>query len=256
MPCPDPLLAPTRLLDFETLAIANLIRDRGWSALPKHDRIGAVYDFVRNEIAFGYNRTDDIPASEVLADGYGQCNTKGILLMALLRGVGIRCRLHGFTIHKALQRGVVPELVYPIAPEEILHSWVEAETEGGWVNLEGFILDQGFLGRLQKSFRGTENLCGYGVGTECLTAPPVVWQGSDTYIQKTGISQDFGTYDSPDRFYADHKQAFGLVREFLYRNTIRHWMNARVRAIRSGYFPTVPGMAKPNHIHEDSSRAT
>ena len=42
--------------------------------------------------------------------------------MGLLRGVGIRCRLHGFAIHKALQRGVVPELVYPLAPPEILHT--------------------------------------------------------------------------------------------------------------------------------------
>ncbi len=43
----------------------------------EYDRIGAAYDFVRNEILFGYNRTDAIPATEVLADGYGQCNTKG-----------------------------------------------------------------------------------------------------------------------------------------------------------------------------------
>ena len=91
----DPLLAPTRLLDFDAAPLADLIENRGWRDLSEYDRIGAVYDFVRNEIAFGYNRADDIPASEVFSDGYGQCNTKGTLLMALLRGVGIRCRLHG-----------------------------------------------------------------------------------------------------------------------------------------------------------------
>ena len=120
--------------------------------MPLHDRIGAIYDFVRNEIDFGYNRADDIPASEVLEDRYGQCNTKGTLLMALLRAVGVRCRLHGFTFHKALQRGVVPGLIYPIAPAEILHSWIEVETEAGWVDLEGFILDTSFLLALQRSF--------------------------------------------------------------------------------------------------------
>ena len=106
----DSYLTATRLLDFDSPSISNLVRDRGWHDLARVDRIGAVYDFVRNVIAFGYNRVDDIPASAVLTDGYGQCNTKGTLLMALLRSVGIRCRLHGFTIHKALQRGVVPEL--------------------------------------------------------------------------------------------------------------------------------------------------
>lgn len=145
--------------------------------MPLHDRIGAIYDFVRNEIDFGYNRADDIPASEVLDDRYGQCNTKGTLLMALLRAVGVRCRLHGFTIHKALQRGVVPELIYPIAPAEILHSWIEVETEAGWVDLEGFILDTPFLLALQRSFPETRSLCGYGAGTDCLSAPPVGWTG-------------------------------------------------------------------------------
>ncbi|MGB0499059.1 MAG: transglutaminase-like domain-containing protein, partial [Rubricella sp.] len=96
------LLDATPLLDFPSDGIARLIEDRGWLRLSEHDRIGAAYDFVRNEILFGYNRADDIPASEVLADGYGQCNTKGTLLMALLRGLGLPCRLHGFSIHKAL----------------------------------------------------------------------------------------------------------------------------------------------------------
>lgn len=230
----DPLLAPTRLLDFDDPRLSALIEARGWRALSEHERIGACYDFVRNEIAFGYNRSDDIPASAVLVDGYGQCNTKGTLLMALLRGVGIRCRLHGFTIHKALQRGVVPELVYPLAPAEIVHSWVEIEVDGKWINLEGFILDTPFLDAVQKSLRGTESLCGYGVGTDCLSAPPVEWTGTDTYIQKTGIARDLGLFDSPDDFYRQHGQDFGALREMLYRYFVRHWMNSRVRAIRAG----------------------
>jgi hypothetical protein len=175
--------------------------------------------------------------------------------MALLRGVGVRCRLHGFTIHKALQRGVVPELVYPIAPAEILHSWVEVEAESGWINLEGFILDAPFLGALQQAFPGTESLCGYGAGTECLNAPPVGWTGSDTYIQKTGIARNFGTFDTPDAFYSEHHQEFGRLRDWLYRHLIRHWMNARVRAIRAGRVPRVPGLNPPNHRHNEASRA-
>ena len=231
---PDPLLAPTRLLDFDAEPIAKLIQDRNWPSMTTFERIGAIYDFVRNEIAFGYNRADDIAASQVLADGFGQCNTKGTLLMALLRGVGIRCRLHGFTIHKGLQRGVVPELIYPLAPQEILHSWVEIDFEGAWVNLEGFILDEVFLNVLQVSLPSSNSLCGYGAGTDCLSAPPVTWDGQDTYIQRTGIVQDFGVFDTPDSFYAAHEQSFGWLKGVLYRHIIRHWMNARVRALRIG----------------------
>ncbi|AUM75527.1 transglutaminase-like domain-containing protein [Paracoccus jeotgali] len=255
MPAVDPLLTATRLLDFEAAPIADLVAGRGWQDFGEHDRIGAAYDFVRNEIAFGYNRADDIPASEVLSDGYGQCNTKGTLLMALLRGLGIRCRLHGFTIHKALQRGVVPEWVYPLAPAEILHSWVEVETENGWINLEGFILDTPFLKSLQRAFIEMESLCGYGASTDCLSGPPVEWTGDDTYIQKTGIARDLATYAIPDEFYRGHRQDFGALRDWLYRHVIRHWMNRRVRAIRRGKVPQIPGLARPNHLHEETHRA-
>lgn len=251
----DLLLAPTPLLDFEQTAIAELIAKRAWQEMPPIDRIGAIYDFVRNEIAFGYNRGDDIPASEVLSDGFGQCNTKGTLLMALLRGVGVRCRLHGFTIHKELQRGVVPELVYPLAPKEILHSWIEVEFGAQWVNLEGFILDSKFLKTLQIAFAGDNSLCGYGAGTTCLSSPPVDWDGTDTYIQRTGIVQDFGVFETPDDFYDEHAQAFGTLRDWLYRKVIRHWMNARVREIRAGRVPRVPGIPLPNHAHEEAKNA-
>lgn len=251
----DPLLAPTPLLNFDHPAIADLVSERGWGALPHNGRIGAIYDFVRTEIAFGYNRADDIPASDVLEDGYGQCNTKGTLLMALLRAVGVRCRLHGFTIQKALQRGIVPELVYPIAPAEIVHSWIEVETEAGWIELEGFILDTAFLSAVQRSFSGTPSLCGYGVGTDCLSAPPVAWTGGNTYIQKTGIVRDFGTFDSPDLFYLRHRQAFSPLRELIYRHLVRHWMNARVRATRAGRVPSIPWFFRPHHKDEDMSRA-
>ena len=248
----DLLLTATPILDFGAASITQLIDGRGWRDLSDTDKVAAVYEFVRNDIAFGYNRADDIPASEVLSDGYGQCNTKGTLLMALLRGVGVKCRIHGFTIHKGLQRGVVPELVYPIAPEEILHSWIEVELDGTWINLEGFILDSAFLKVLQSSFADRERLCGYGAGTDCLSAPPVEWTGQDTYIQEAGIVQDFGTFDTPDAFYADHKQKFGRLRGWLYRNIIRHWMNARVRAFRAGRLKPDASVA---HSHEGETHA-
>ena len=179
------LLRSTPLLDYDHSPIRALIAGRCWRDRPPFERIGAAYTFVRDEIAFGYNRDDAIPASAVLADGYGQCNTKATLLMALLRALGVPCRLHGFTIHKALQRGVVPEVAYRIAPEEILHSWVEVEWNGRWVNLEGFILDAAFLGALQAKFAGRSSLCAYGAGTDCLQAPDVAWSGGDTYTGGT-----------------------------------------------------------------------
>ena len=50
-----PLLAATPLLDVHHPGLEALVARRGWRTLSPYNRIGAVYDFVRNEIAFGYN---------------------------------------------------------------------------------------------------------------------------------------------------------------------------------------------------------
>jgi len=241
-------LQTTDILDFQSDEISALIDQHRWRNLEEEERIGAVYDFVRNEILFGYNRADNLKATQVLKDGYGQCNTKGTLLMALLRGVGIQCRIHGFKIHKELQRGIVPELVYPLAPNEILHSWIEVKTKNGWVTLEGFILDSEFLKTLQERFSESKSLCGFGAGTDDLHDAQVEWAGRDTFIQKTGITQDLGVFSDPDNFYKKHHQAFGGIKEVLYRNIIRFWMNARVRAIRAGELRE--SALHLNHLHD------
>lgn len=97
-------LGETAILDFSSGTIQHLIESRQWQSLETYEAIGTVYSFVKDDIAFGYNRTDDLQASLVLSDGYGQCNTKASLLMALLRALRIECRIHGFTIDKAWQK--------------------------------------------------------------------------------------------------------------------------------------------------------
>lgn len=105
-------LKETLLLDYSCPNIQELIIERQWKDMDAYSRMKQIYDFIRDEILFGYNVDDYIPASKVLTDGYGQCNTKGILFMALLRGVGIPCRIHGFTIDKKLQKGAMTGIVY------------------------------------------------------------------------------------------------------------------------------------------------
>ena len=230
--------ASTPLLNFEDASIQNLIDSRGWKELPTSDRIGAIYDFVRDEIAFGYNTSDDLPASAVLADGYGQCNTKTTLLMALLRGAGIPCRFHGATIHKELQKGVVEGFFYRLAPESIIHSWAEIEFDGQWVGLEGVILDAPYLDGLRETVAkdGGEFL-GYGAGTEDIDDPPIEWCGTDTAIQATGVNQDFGVFDNPDDFYENHGANLSGPKAVLFKSLIRHKMNRKVGSIRSCALP-------------------
>lgn len=226
-------LAETALLDYGHASLRKLICDRGWRSLPVGRRIGAVYSFVRDEIPFGYNISDRISASQVLADGYGQCNTKTILLMALLRGVGIPCRVHGATIHKRLQKGVVNGLWYRMAPKNIIHTWAEVLVDGRWVAMEGVILDSRYLDGLRALVSQNHGaFLGYAVGTDDLASPPVDWQGDDTAIQMTGVNSDLGSYDDPDAFYAEHGANLSGFKEWLYRHVVRQRMNGKVASIR------------------------
>lgn len=50
------LTEPTALLDYAHPSIAGLVAARGWSMLPVFQRIGAVYDYVRDEVAFDLPR--------------------------------------------------------------------------------------------------------------------------------------------------------------------------------------------------------
>ena len=93
------------MLNFSDTSIQRLIRDRQQKNADDFNHIRQIYNFVRDEIKFGYNVDDSVSASKVLSDRYEQCNTKGTLFMALLRGANIPCRVHGFMIGKKIAKG-------------------------------------------------------------------------------------------------------------------------------------------------------
>jgi len=227
-------LKATPMLDFSHESIQALVEQKGWHLLSEYDAIGAIYNYVRDDILFGYNADDRLTASQVLKDGYGQCNTKGTLLIALLRAVGIPTRFHGFTIYNELQRGAIPNYLFAIAPDRIIHSWVEVYFDDKWVNLEGYIIDKQYLKKVQLSFGDQgKPFSGYGISTKCLKKPQIEWTGEDTYIQSEGIADDFGVYAQPDDFYRSYGSNLSGVKKWLFRYMIRHLMNINVKRIRT-----------------------
>lgn len=227
-------LKETKMLDYSSKNIQRLIQERDWNDIEVFERLKSIYNFVRDEILFGYNIDDNISASKVLADGYGQCNTKGTLFMALLRACNIPCRVHGFTIDKELQKGAMTGIVYKNAPQNVFHSWVEVYFEDKWYELEAFILDMEYLRKLQrKNSHCTGAFCGYGVAVKDFKNPIIDFDRNNTYIQSEGINQDFGVYDSPDDLLREHHQEMSVIKAFLYRNLGRHLMNRNVNKIRN-----------------------
>jgi len=228
-------LKETKILDYSHDSIQKLVNESEWNQLDMISRIKAIYNFVRDEIKFGYNLSDNISASVVLKDGYGQCNTKATLLMALLRATEIPNRIHGFTIDKALQKGAITGIWYKLSPKNILHSWVEILVDEQWYFLEGVILDKIYLATLQeKNSDCKTTFCGYGAYTDNFKNPPIDWNLNNTFIQDKGINQDFGLFDTPDEFYEQHQQKLNVFERFVFKNIVRHKMNKNVAKIRNG----------------------
>lgn len=236
---------PTALLNHNDPKIQRLIDKFGWRHRPPTEAACEIYYFVRDEIAFGYNRDDDISAAEVLKDGFGQCNTKSTLFMALLRALGIPCRFHGFTIDNELQRGAIPNYLMPLAPKRILHSWVEVFLDGNWINTEGFIVDRAFLTQIQRAYPKHQRFSGFGIAVACLQSPPNEFNVSHTYIQSEGINDDFGVFASPDKFYHIYGTNLKGLKKFGYRYIFRHLINRHVRKIRQN------GIGKRHALEQD-----
>ncbi|WP_224067818.1 transglutaminase-like domain-containing protein [Vibrio penaeicida] len=235
-------LVSSPMVDFEHPSIQSLIERKGWRALPPFRAIKAIYNFVRDDILFGYNFDDTIPASQVLKDGYGQCNTKGTLLIALLCAVGVHTRFHGFTIDNQLQKGAIPAYLFVAAPKRIIHSWVEIWYGDQWREVEGYIIDSDYLSRVQQRFSDQcDAFRGYGIATSCLQNPENDWNGGNTYIQREGIVDDFGVYTHPDAFYAEKGSNLKGVKRVLFRYVLRHLMNRNVNRIRGEGIRTILG---------------
>lgn len=229
----DNYLKETQMLNYSADSIQKLIEERGWKQLDEFERIGAVYDYVRNEILFGYNSSDLLTAEEVLKDGYGQCNTKGTLLMALFRAVGIPCRLHGSEVSKYFQEGATSGLISKLAPERVVHTWVEVLYQDKWIALEGVITDEAYVQGVKKKCREhIGDFKGYAISVPDLKTLDLNWNGENLFVQNTSVVEDYGVFDSPDAFFKEHKQTWNKVKDFAYVHYGRKVMNRNVSGIR------------------------
>lgn len=174
-------ISPTLLLDYEHPSVVafrdNALKGVRGSAKAK---IKALYNAV-TKLPLGYNRNDDIPASEVLRDGYGQCNTKTILLLALARSTSVSSRLHAYRLSKELQRERHSAWLVMFMPKTTLFFWPEFFIEGVWEPLQR-VVHQDEQPWTSCPFDGAR-----------YTLEPV---------QPHWIERDDGTWDSPDAYFA------------------------------------------------------
>ncbi len=227
-------LKNTDMLNFYEQKIVNLINCQKWNELNEFDKIAKIYDYVQNNILLGYNKYDNLTTTQVLADGIGQCNTKATLLMALLRAVGVPCRLHGTMVTKVFQKSLMPQFMANLAPPLIVHTWVEVYYQGEWLSLEGVITDKAYIVGLQKLFpQHKGEFFDYAVAVKDFKNLQIDWNGTNTTIQQMAVIKDLGIFDTPDEFYSIYKQTYKGIKKFFYEYIGRKIMTNKVAKIRN-----------------------
>lgn len=227
-------LQPTPLLDYQASPIQALMVEKGWESLStKTAQIEAVYTYVRDEIAYGYTTRFQISATQVLASKQGNCITKTTLLMALLRSLGIPCRLKAGLVEKVIHRGLLHGMSYTLSPAELYHTWLEVRYNNRWVEIGGHIVDRPYLQKLQAKFPDfMGSFYGYGIAVLHFRNPPIQWEENDTFVQHKAIKNILGTYSDPDGFFKAYPQAEKYTSSIRYKTILRSTLNSAITTLR------------------------
>lgn len=227
-------LQKTPLLNYDSPEVEALVQQKGWLQCNSPSTlIDAVYTFVRDEILFGYAESFAISGSQVLKLGIGNCLTKTILLMTLLRAVGVPCYMKASMVDKVLHRGLLGPLTYRLTPEFLYHAWVHMYYNNKWLEIGGHIIDQPYLQKLQSKhpdYMGS--FYGYGIAVLNFRNPPIRWEEGDTFIQSKARAGTLGTYNDPDSFFQAYPEAVKRTNTFRYQKILRPALNKGIAKVR------------------------
>ncbi len=151
----------TRLLDYENSAIEVLIVQQGWRELPVGERIEAVRRYIIENVVFTFCGGGIRPVSTVLVSRGGNSMERCAAAMALLRAVGISCRLRAYLVDE--------EALYHLLGDSsghqgqsVLLGVTEAFGETAWNHLEGLSLDSLLMGK--RGFVKLADISGHELG--------------------------------------------------------------------------------------------
>jgi hypothetical protein len=227
----DEFLRETQMLDYSHESVKAVLSR--WSGSSLEEALAGAYYFVRDEIVFGFNPSLHLAASEVLKWGCGQSVTKATLLAALLRSLGIPCRIRAFAVSKSLYSGIASGPVYTAMPERLPHAWAEVYYGGGWLSLEGAVVDMRYITRLQSRLARHDGMyTGNGIAADYLQNPRIEWRGGHTYIQSNAIVDETGIFSSPDELPKTFFKAGGRLWALFYKLYARGNMNTKLNKAR------------------------
>ncbi len=96
------------------------------------ERLERLFLYVRDEIDFNWIYPQDIPAEEVLQNGFGVCMQKANLLSAMARQAGFQTHFRFVYVHKQALEDFLPSYIYEKWADPFPHTVVEIMYQGTW----------------------------------------------------------------------------------------------------------------------------
>ncbi|MHA6325833.1 transglutaminase-like domain-containing protein [Roseivivax sp. CAU 1753] len=224
----------TQFADHDHPAIKELADTLTRSETTPRAKLDRIFHYVRDDIRFGFPVDGDfMKASDTIRLGYGQCNTKATLLLALCRAAGIPARIHFSLISKDIQKGFFRGLAYWLMPKEISHSWIEVEIDGRWRRIDTFINDRTLFDAAKAKVRKLGWSVGYSVALKDGEASAELNLDDEAYQQMAAVTDDHGIWDDPSDYYASesYRNKPDGFRMWVYRHLIGG-INRRVETLR------------------------
>lgn len=198
------------------------------------DKIQNIFNYVRDEIAFGFPANGDIMrASQTIVLKMGQCNTKSTLFLALCKAAGIPARIHFSTIKKEIQRGLFTGIAYRIMPDTLSHSWIEVKTDGEWIRIDSYINDKGFYAAGKYQLKKRKWNTGFSISCTSGESSADLNLNEEKFVQMDAVIDDHGVWDEPMDYYNSslYKNRPGFIKLCMYRLMVGR-INRRVKKLR------------------------
>jgi hypothetical protein len=193
----------------------------------------AIHDFVKGLDFACVADYSQLKASDVLKLGRGDCFTKGMLVVALLRSAGIPSRLRFVSLPVHFLRGIIDA-----EESTIMHGMAELYLDGRWLITDSYVPDPVFQRAAQAKLATEKRPMGYGIHVR----GDMLWDGTRHASAQCHESDsnslptvDWGAADDPMSFYADPSHS-ELRRNFATRLKWRlaaPIVNKRVVALRA-----------------------
>lgn len=184
--------------------LAAVLED-GDEAIDDAEKARRIFYHTRDAIRFALLGSGaQFSASKTAGIGYGDCGSKTVYHMALLRGAGIPARMRGIKAEFSALKGVVPgwlsalsERFYP----EDFHFWPECYLSGRWIACEGLFDEPLYEGALRAGLITRELI------------PTIDWDGeTDLVLLGAWTTQDLGHKAGWEEWQVGFKKAMPTPR--------------------------------------------